>query len=50
MESDTRRMRAAPGLAVGVKPFEMTNLRTQHGLSQVIAFIEQRGMLSTAAG
>ena len=38
MESDTRRMRKA-------RPFVMTNLKTQVGLEEVIAFIEERGML-----
>jgi len=38
MESDTRRMR-------GTRPFVMTNLKTQSGLAEVVAFIEQRGML-----
>ena len=47
MESDTRRMRAAPGLAGGVKPFVMTNLRTQEGLADVVGFIEKKGMLVT---
>ncbi len=43
MESDTRRMRATAG--GDVKPFVMTNLRTLDGLADVVAFIEQRGML-----
>jgi len=38
MESDTKRMRPT-------KPFVMTNLKTQAGLDQVVAFIESRGML-----
>ncbi len=42
MESDTVRMRTN---AQGLRPFVMTNLKTQDGLAQVIAFIEQRGML-----
>ena len=42
MRSDTQRMR-------GSKPFVMTDLKTQHGLSEVIAFIEQRGMLQAPA-
>jgi len=46
MESDTRRMRAT-GHGDGVKPFVMTNLRTQDGLADVVAFIEKRGMLTT---
>jgi urease accessory protein len=44
MESDTRRMRANAN-GDGVKPFVMTNLRTQEGLAEVVAFIEKRGML-----
>lgn len=42
MRTDTQRMR-------GSKPFVMTDLKTQHGLSEVIAFIEQRGMLQAPA-
>ncbi|HSV60923.1 MAG TPA: urease accessory protein UreG [Variovorax sp.] len=38
MESDTQRMRKS-------KPYVMTNLKTQDGLEEVIAFIEKRGML-----
>src|SRR5690242_4085467 len=38
MEADTRRMR-------GARPFVMTNLKTRTGLDEVIAFIEQRGLL-----
>ena len=45
MESDTVRMRTN---AQGLRPFVMTNLKTQDGLAQVIAFIEQRGMLQAA--
>ena len=40
MRVDTLRMR-------GTKPFVMTNLKTRTGLSEVIAFIEARGMLGT---
>jgi urease accessory protein len=43
MEADTVRMRTT---AKGLKPFVMTNLKTQTGLAQVIEFIETRGMLS----
>ena len=43
MKSDTERMRAG---AQGVKPFVMTNLKTQAGLDEVVRFIEQRGMLT----
>ena len=42
MRSDTLRMR-------GTKPFVMTNLKTRDGLAEVVAFIEQRGMLRPAA-
>jgi urease accessory protein len=42
MRSDTERMRTTPK---GMKPFVMTNLKTQEGLQEVIAFIETRGML-----
>ena len=43
MRSDTLRMR-------GTKPFVMTNLKTRDGLAEVVAFIEQRGMLQPTAG
>ena len=42
MEADTIRMRTTPK---GLKPFVMTNLKTQAGLKEVIAFIETKGML-----
>ena len=42
MALDTTRMRSGPK---GLKPFVMTNLKTQAGLDQVIAFIETKGML-----
>jgi urease accessory protein len=42
MQSDTERMRASPQ---GVKPFVMTNLKTQTGLTDVVKFIEIKGML-----
>jgi urease accessory protein len=42
MHTDTTRMRTT---AKGLKPFVMTNLKTQAGLDQVIEFIEERGML-----
>jgi urease accessory protein len=45
-EADTIRMRTT---AKDLKPFVMTNLKTQTGLAEVVAFIEQRGMLLTAA-
>ena len=40
MRADTLRMR-------GAKPFVMTNLKTRDGLGEVVAFIEQRGLLQT---
>ena len=42
MESDTIRMRTN---AKGLKPFVMTNLKTKAGLAEVVAFIENKGML-----
>ncbi len=46
MRSDTVRMRTpASGQ---LKPFVMTNLKTQAGLDEVIAFIETKGMLQAA--
>lgn len=42
MEADTIRMRTTPK---GLKPFVMTNLKTNTGLAEVIAFIETKGML-----
>lgn len=42
MEADTRRMRQTPQ---GLRPFVMTNLKTQAGLGDVISFIETKGML-----
>lgn len=41
MRADTERMR-------GGKPFVMTNLKTLDGLDQVVAFIEQQGLLRLA--
>ena len=43
MEADTRRMR--PDHA-GSKPYVMTNLKTRDGLSEVVRFIETRGLLT----
>ena len=43
MHADTTRMRTTPK---GLKPFVMTNLKTQTGLAEVIAFIETQGMLA----
>jgi urease accessory protein len=37
MERDSRRMR-------GERPFVFTNLRTGHGLDDVVAFIEREGL------
>ena len=45
MRADTERMRASPK---GLKPFTMTNLKTQEGLREVIDFIVARGMLQAA--
>jgi urease accessory protein len=42
MEADTQRMRTT---AKGLKPYVMTNLKTQTGVAEVVAFIEARGML-----
>ena len=43
MHADTTRMRTT---AKGLKPFVMTNLKTQTGLTEIIAYIETQGMLS----
>jgi urease accessory protein len=45
MEQDTIRMRTT---AKGLKPFVMTNLKTNAGLAEVVAFIETKGMLQLA--
>ena len=45
MELDTIRMRTT---AKGLKPFVMTNLKTNAGLAEVVAFIETKGMLQAA--
>ena len=42
MDRDARKMR-------GDKPFVFTNLKTGHGLDQVIDFIIQQGMLEPQA-
>jgi urease accessory protein len=42
MHADTTRMRITPK---GLKPFVMTNLKTQTGLAEIIAYIETQGML-----
>ena len=43
MHADTTRMRTT---AKGLKPFVMTNLKTQTGLAEIIAYIETQGMLT----
>ena len=43
MHADTTRMRTTPR---GLKPFVMTNLKTLTGLDTVVAFIEEKGMLT----
>ena len=45
MELDTIRMRTT---AKGLKPFVMTNLKTQAGLAEVISFIQSKGMLQAS--
>ena len=45
MRSDTVRMRTTPR---GLRPFVMTNLKTQSGLAEVVSFIEDRGLLLTS--
>ena len=42
MHADTTRMRTT---AKGLKPFVMTNLKTQTGLAEIISHIETQGML-----
>jgi urease accessory protein len=41
MRADTQRMR-------GGRPFVMSNLKTNEGLAEIVAFIESRGMLAAA--
>jgi urease accessory protein len=43
MEADTKRMRPAWASS---RPYVMSNLRTQQGLAEVVAFIEKRGLLT----
>ena len=43
MHADTTRMRTT---TKGLKPFVMTNLKTQTGLADVITYIETQGMLN----
>jgi len=45
MAADTTRMRTTPK---GLKPFVMTNLKTQAGLDEVVRFIEVRGLLQVS--
>ncbi len=45
MHSDTVRMRTT---TKGLKPFVMTNLKTQSGLQDVVSFIETQGLLKAA--
>ena len=45
MERDTIRMRTT---AKGLKPFVLTNLKTNTGLAEIVAFIETKGMLAAA--
>ena len=42
MRADTQRMRTDPEL----RPWVMTNLKTKEGLTDVVAYIERKGMLS----
>ena|GEM_PF-1910911 len=42
MHADTTRMRSTPK---GLRPFVMTNLKTQSGLGEVVSFIETKGTL-----
>ena len=47
LHADTTRMRTS---AQGhLKPFVMTNLKTQAGVAEVVKFIETRGMLQRPA-
>ena len=45
MEADTLRMRTS---VKGIKSFVMTNLKTNVGLTKVVAFIETKGMPQAA--
>ena len=47
MHADTTRMRTT---AKGLKPFVMTNLKTQTGLTEIITYIETQGMLLNQIG
>ena len=44
MAADTTRMRTT---VKGLKPFVMTNLKTRSGVQEVMAFIENKGMLQS---
>ena len=44
MKQDTARMRPNPD----TRPWVMTNLKTLQGLAEVVAFIEKRGLLTSA--
>jgi urease accessory protein len=46
MRADTERMRTN---SQGLKPFVMTNLKTLSGVSEVVRFIETRGLLNPKA-
>ncbi len=43
MKTDATRMRTS---AQGLRPFVMSNLKTRHGLGDVIRFIEHKDMLT----
>ena len=45
MKQDTIRMQTT---VRGLKPYVMTNLKTNAGLAEVVAFIETKGMLQAA--
>src|SRR2546428_13857952 len=43
MDRDAKKMR-------GERPFLFTNMKTGHGVDEVIAFIEEKGMLALQSG
>ena len=45
MRSDTKRMCTSPK---GLKPVVMTNLKILAGLTEVVSFIESRGLLKAS--